>query len=80
MALAMLGSIILGVLAGTSAESPAPPPRLVVSASARASVRIVAAARITLSEAPQPDGYAMKPAQVKLEDGTLRPAQLVEFQ
>ncbi len=49
-------------------------------APARASVRILPGARISLSAAPQPDGQAMKPAQIIVEDGSRRPAQLVEFQ
>lgn len=47
---------------------------------AQASVRILSAARISLSQAAQPDGYAMKPAVVTVEDGTKRDARLVEFQ
>lgn len=57
-----------------------PPPRVAVAAPARASVRIVTAARVRLGEARQPDGYVMRPARVTVEDGTRRDARLVEFQ
>ncbi len=49
-------------------------------APAQASVRILSGARIGLSDAVQPEGYVMKPAQITVEDGSRRPAQLVEFQ
>ena len=49
-------------------------------ASAQATVRILSAARISLSAAPQPDGYKVSATQVTVEDGSRRPAKLVEFQ
>ena len=49
-------------------------------APAQASVRILSGARIGLSDAVQPEGYVMKPAQITVEDGSRRSAQLVEFQ
>ena len=78
MAMTMVGPLALALMAATNA--PPPPPRMMVSAQARASVRIVAAARIRLGAAPQPDGYAVKPARITVEDGTRRDARLVEFQ
>ena len=76
-------SIALALLAATtSGGSPVALVHVPTSAvvSARASVRILSAAKITLSAADQPDGYVMKRARVTLEDGTRRDAQLVEFQ
>ena len=64
-----------------AAVSPAPvhvPTKAV--APAQASVRILSGARVNLSAAAQPEGHAVKRAQVTVEDGTRRPAQLVEFQ
>lgn len=78
MARTMVGPLALALMA--AANAPPTPPRMVVSAQARASVRIVAAARIRLSDAPQPDGYAVTPARITVEDGTRRDARLVEFQ
>ena len=49
-------------------------------AQATATARILSGAKVRLSADAQPEGYVMKPAQVTVEDGTRRPAQLVEFQ
>jgi len=76
----MVGLIALSMMAAASTAPPPAMPRTTVSVSTRASVRIVSAAKIYLNSAPQPEGYAMKPAQVTIEDGIKRAAQLVEFQ
>ena len=78
MAMKMVGPLALALLA--AANPPSPPPRMLVNAQARASVRIVAAARVRLGAAPQPDGHAVRPARITVEDGTRRDARLVEFQ
>jgi hypothetical protein len=78
MAMTMVGLLALAMMA--AANPPSPPPRMVVSAQARASVRIVAGARVRLGAAPQPDGHAVRPARITVEDGTRRDARLVEFQ
>jgi hypothetical protein len=65
--------------ADPAATSPVHVPTSAV-APATASVRILSGAKIRLSAESQPDGYVMKRAQVTLEDGTRRSAQLVEFQ
>jgi hypothetical protein len=78
MAMKMVGPLALALMA--AANPPSPPPRMVVRAQARASVRIVAAARVRLGAAPQPDGHAVRPARITVEDGTRRDARLVEFQ
>jgi hypothetical protein len=78
MAMTMVGPFALALM--TAASPPQPSPRMAVSAQARASVRIVAAARVRLGAAPQPDGYAVRPARITVEDGTRRDARLVEFQ
>jgi hypothetical protein len=51
-----------------------------VSAPARATVRILSGAKVTLSSEAQPEGYKLNAAHVRLEDGSSRPAKLVEFQ
>ncbi len=76
----MIGLIALSLMAAAGAASPAATPHTTVSVSARATVRILSAAKINLSEAPQPEGYEMKPAVITVEDGSRRDAQLVEFQ
>lgn len=71
------------VLLAAAASTGSPPPVHVPTkavAPAQASARILSGARISLSASSQPDGQAMKPAQVTVEDGSRRPAQLVEFQ
>jgi hypothetical protein len=75
----MVGLIALSMMAAATA-APAATPHMTVTASARATVRIMSAAKISLSAEPQPDGLVMKPAQVTIEDGTKHDAQLVEFQ
>jgi hypothetical protein len=76
-------SVALTLLAAaTSAGGQTVPAHVPTSAvaSAQASVRILSAAKISLSDAAQPQGYTMKPARVTVEDGTQRDAKLVEFQ
>ena len=51
-----------------------------VSATALASVRIMSAARISLSDETQPEGYKVVDARITVEDGSRRPAKLIEFQ
>jgi hypothetical protein len=55
-------------------------PHAPVTVSARASVIILSGARISLSSAPQPEGYKVNAATITDQDGTRRPAKLVEFQ
>lgn len=50
------------------------------SASARATVRIVAGTRVTLGKAADSGPYHVTKASVRVEDGSRRTAQLVEFQ
>ena len=49
-------------------------------ASAQAFVRILPGAKISLSAEPQPAGHKLNPATITVEDGSRRPAKLVEFQ
>ena len=51
-----------------------------VTASARATVTILAGAKVALSDAPQPEGYRVNTAVITDQDGNRRPAKLVEFQ
>ena len=69
----------LALLAAAAAPAPVHVPTRAV-APAQATVRILSGAKVSLSAAPQPEGHVMKRAQVSVEDGTRRPAQLVEFQ
>lgn len=50
------------------------------AAAAQASVRILKPARVRLGAEPQPDGRKLQAATVTVENGSRRPAQLVEFQ
>lgn len=78
----MASLVALALLAAASSGAATPPVHVPTKAvaSAQASVRILSAARISLTAAPQPEGYKVNAAQVTLEDGSRRPAQLVEFQ
>ena len=79
--MAMFATFALLAAAAAAAAAPAPvhvPTKAV--APATASVRILSGARVSLSAAAQPEGHAVKRAQVTVEDGARRPAQLVEFQ
>ncbi len=79
MAMKMVGPLALALMAAANPPSP-PTPRMMVSVQARATVRIVAAARVRLGDASQPHGHAVKSARITVEDGTRRDARLVEFQ
>ena len=70
---------LLAAAASGSPPAPAHVPTKAV-ASAQASVRILSGAKVTLSASAQPDGYKLTAAEVTVEDGRRRPAQLVEFQ
>ena len=75
----MAALVAFALLAATAPSAPVHVPTRAV-ASAQASVRILSGAKIRLSAAAQPEGHVMKRAQITVEDGTRRPAQLVEFQ
>ena len=47
---------------------------------AQASVRILPGAKVNLTDRAEADGYRLNPATVTLEDGSRRPARLIEFQ
>ena len=78
-ALALLASAVAG--GGSIAPAPAldPGPAKAVVA-ARASVRILPAARVSLSNHAAAQGYRLSPTTITVEDGRKVPAKLVEFQ
>jgi hypothetical protein len=81
----MPGLITLSLLAaaiGGSADAPKAigSPSTRVSVSARASVRILPGARVSFDDAARSEGQALTAATVTAEDGSRRPAKLVEFQ
>lgn len=59
---------------------PAGRARTAVSVVTQASVRIVSGARIALDGSPQPEGYEPVTREIVVEDGSRRPAQLIEFE
>ena len=67
-------------LAALPPASANPPSTMRATASARAGVRILTAAKIRLGSHVQPEGYKLNASSVTLEDGSRRPAKLVEFQ
>ena len=71
-------AILLALAAAQSA--PAGPASTGVKVSAQASVRILSGARVTLGERAEGQPYVVSKASVRVEDGSRRPAQLVEFQ
>ena len=75
----------LSLMAGVVGNAPALPASTRVagtaaSASARASVVILPGARVSLSGSAESQGYRTHTATVTLEDGSRKPAKLVEFQ
>jgi hypothetical protein len=71
------------LLAATASGEPPAVPQHVPTravASASASVRILPGAKISLSGQAEAQGYKLTPALITNEDGSRRPAQLVEFQ
>ena len=77
-ALAVLAALAAAQPAAQPTDAPAQGTRAEVSA--QASVRIVSGARVTLGKAALGEPYLVSKASVRLEDGSRRPAQLVEFQ
>lgn len=80
----VLLSAIALVAAGASGEAPAGASfrqaPIAASAPARATVRILPGAKVNLSASAERDGYRLNPATVTVEDGSRRPARLIEFQ
>ena len=69
----------LAAAASSATAAPVHVPTKAV-APAQATARILSGAKVSLSGAAQPEGYKLTAAEVTLEDGRRRPAQLVEFQ
>lgn len=67
-------------LAAIAAAPPQPAPRPVASAMAQVSVRIVSGARVELGKSASAPGHSVRHGIVTVEDGTKRPARLVEFE
>ena len=76
-------SALLLFLAAASAPDSAVTNRLPAyvgdRATATVSVRIVSGARIVMGEAQDAELPAIQPSSIRAEDGSLRPARLVEF-
>ena len=73
----------IALLAAAAASTPPAAPQHVPTravASAQASVRILPGAKVSLSGQAEAQGYKLNPAVITSEDGSRRPAQLVEFQ
>jgi len=79
MGLSIALALFASAASGGAIPAPAHVPTSAV-APALATVRILSGAKIRLSAETQPEGYAMKRAQITVEDGTRRNAQLVEFE
>ena len=77
-----MGLLLAFSLLAASAAGPASggAPHSAVTATARASVIILSGAKVTLSDAPQPEGYKVNAAVITDQDGNRRPAKLVEFE
>jgi hypothetical protein len=73
--MAMFTALLIAATAGPPAYVPT---RAV--AAAQASVRILKPVRVSLSARRQPDGYRQHKTIVMLEDGSRRPALVVEFE
>ena len=71
----MITAFLLAAALGPSVHVPTK-----AVAAAQASVRILKPARVSLSAKLQPDGHKLRESTVTAEDGSRRPAQLVEFQ
>ena len=81
--MALLPAFVLAVVAASggasaSAGLSAAPTR--AAAPAQASVRILPGAKVNLTASAEADGYRLTPATITLEDGSRRPARLIEFQ
>ena len=81
----MAGLVALSLMAAQlGAVQPAAVPsrarNLAVSAPARATVRILPGARVTLSDRAEAQGHSLNVASITAEDGRRIPAKLIEFQ
>lgn len=74
-ALALLASVV--PVAGSTVPPHVPAK---VTASAKATVRILPGAKVSLSGQAEAQGYQPTNAMITVEDGSRRPAKLVEFQ
>ncbi len=81
MAGLLLLSLMATPLSGAQLSVPAMTERrTAVSASARATARILPGARVSLSEEAKGQGYRLGNAMITVEDGRQVSAKLVEFQ
>jgi hypothetical protein len=81
----MAGLLTMAIMAaqlgaGAPLTAPSAPSPNLASASAQASVRILPGAKVSLSGGAEAQGYKLTSANITLEDGSQRPAELVEFQ
>lgn len=78
--LSAFGLAVAAVSGGAPANVgfPYAPTRAAVPA--QASVRILPGAKVNLTARAEAEGYRLNPATVTLEDGSRRPARLIEFQ
>ena len=81
----MAGLVALSLMAAPlGAAQPAALPsqaqNMAVSASARATVRILPGAKVTLSDRAEAQGHTLVAATITAEDGRQVPAKLIEFQ
>ena len=81
----MAGLLTMAIIAaqlgaGAPLAAPSAPSPIIASASAQALVRILPGAKVSLSGGAEAQGYKLTSADITLEDGSQRPAELVEFQ
>ena len=78
-----MSAVLFFLAAAAAAPTPASDgggrPDVGASATATVSVRIVSGATISMSEAQDEALPAIQPTSIRAEDGSLRPARLVEF-
>ena len=81
MAVLVALSLMAAQLGAAQLPSPSSAERgTAVSASARATVRILPGARVSLSQQAEAQGYRLNNATITAEDGRQLSAKLVEFQ
>jgi hypothetical protein len=68
------------ILAAAALATFPPVPRVSATAQATATIRVIAAVRLKLDGSPNADAPPARDSLVRLNDGSTRPAQLIEFQ
>jgi hypothetical protein len=72
--------LLIAAAAAALATVPPPPSPTSATAQATATIRVIAAVKLSLGSPENPGAPPTRDSVVKLGDGTVRPAKIIDFQ